>query len=220
MADTCNYHKDGKTITASNLDQIPKTSVMDLYEFKYLSRPAQISMAELKKLFEVLDINPALLDNPNDREKGVAQLLSKAQELANSAVLAANKLNNSFDLWGEPLANAAEVAMLQKACTAVRDEFSNYQAKFNTPAKLNNFSLSMEQVDTLAGQIAQMMKIPQFLDFKSGCADIVSYIANIEYIDLGEAFKAELDAAKAEFRSIRDSIMDGVSMKLLPRRLM
>lgn len=203
--------KNGKTITASNLDQIPKTSVMDLYEFKYLSRPAQISMAELKKLFEVLDINPALLDNPNDREKGVAQLLSKAQDLAKSSVLAVNKLNNSFDLWGEPLANAAEVAMLQRACTAVRDEFSNYQAKFNTPAKLNNFRLSMEQVDTLAGQIAQMMKIPQFLDFKSGCADIVSYIANIEYIDLGEAFKAELDAAKAEFRSIRDSIMDGVS---------
>ena len=203
--------KDGKTITASNLDQIPKTSVMDLYEFKYLSRPAQISMAELKKLFEVLDINPALLDNPNDREKGVAQLLSKAQELANSAVLAANKLNNSFDLWGEPLANDTEVIMMRKACSAVRDEFSNYQAKFNTPAKLNNFSLSMEQVDTLAGQIAQMMKIPQFMDFKSGCADVVSYIANIEYIDLGEAFKAEVDAAKAEFRSIRDSIMDGVS---------
>ncbi|MBQ8231031.1 MAG: hypothetical protein IJZ34_03735, partial [Lachnospiraceae bacterium] len=203
--------KDGKTITASNLDQIPKTSVMDLYEFKYLSRPAQISMAELKKLFEVLDINPALLDNPNDREKGVVQLLSKAQELANSAVLAANKLNNSFDLWGEPLANAAEVAMMQKACTAVRDEFSNYQAKFNTPAKLNNFSLSMEQVDTLAGQIATIQKIPQFVDFKSGCADIVSYIANIEYIDLGEAVKAEIDAAKAEFRSTRDSIMDGVS---------
>lgn len=203
--------KDGKTITASNLDQIPKTSVMDLYEFKYLSRPAQIAMAELKKLFEVLDINPALLDNPNDREKGVAQLLAKAQELANSSVVAANKLNNSFDLWGEPLASAAEVMMLQKACNAVRDEFSNYSAKFNTPAKLNNFSLTMEQVDTLAGQIALMLRIPQFLDFKTGCADIVSYIANIVFIDLGEAFKAEIDAAKAEFRSIRDSIMDGAS---------
>ena len=203
--------KDGKTITASNLDQIPKMSALDLYEFKYLSRPAQIAMAELKKLFEVLDINPVLLDNPNDREKGVIQLLSKAQELANSAVVAANKLNNNFDLWGEPLANAVEVMMLQKACTAVRDEFSNYQAKFNTPAKLNNFSLSMEQVDTLAGQIAQVMKVPQFLAFKAGCADIVSYIANIEYIDLGEGFKTEVDVAKAEFRSIRDSIMDGVS---------
>lgn len=211
--------KDGKTITASNLDQIPKMSALDLYEFKYLSRPAQIAMAELKKLFEVLDINPVLLDNPNDREKGVIQLLSKAQELANSAVVAANKLNNNFDLWGEPLANAVEVMMLQKACTAVRDEFSNYQAKFNTPAKLNNFSLSMEQVDTLAGQIAQVMKVPQFLAFKAGCADIVSYIANIEYIDLGEGFKTEVNVAKAEFRSIRDSIMDGVSGEIAAQKV-
>lgn len=203
--------KDGKTITASNLEQIPRIGADELYEFKYLSRPAQISMAEIKKLFEVMDINPALLDNPNDRDNGVSQLLSKAQELANSAVLTANKLNNGFDLWGEPLANTTQVAMMQKACTAVRDEFSNYQAKFNTPAKLNNFNLSMEQIDTLSDQIAQMQRIPQFLDFKSGCADIVSYIANIEYIELGEAFKAEVDAAKSEFRSIRDSIMDGTS---------
>ena len=202
---------DGNTITASNLDQIPKINVMDLYEFKYLSRPAQIAMAELKKLFEVLDVNAVLLNNPNDREKGVEQLCSKAKELASSSVMVVDKLNNSFDLWGEPLASAHEVAMLQKACNAVRDEFSNYSVKFNTPAKLNNFSLSMEQVDTLAGHIAMMLRIPQFLDFKTGCADIVSYIANIEFIDLGEAFKTEVDAAKAEFRSIRDSIMDGAS---------
>ena len=41
--------KDGSTLTASNLDKIPKMNVFDLYEFKYISRPAQISMAELKK---------------------------------------------------------------------------------------------------------------------------------------------------------------------------
>ena len=203
--------KDGKTITASNLDQIPKISVANLYEFKYLSKPAQISIAELKRLFEVLDINPALLDNPNDRETCVTELLSKARTIANSAVVAASKLNSNFDLWGEPLVNAAERRMLQKACDDVKDEFSNYQAKFNTPAKLNNFILSMEQIDKLAEQITQVFKIQQFIDFKSGCADIVSYIANIEYIDLGATFKTEFDAAKAEFRSIRDSIMDGIS---------
>ncbi len=200
---------DGKTVTASNLEQIPKIGAADLYEFKYLSKPAQISVAELKKLFEILDINPALLDNPSDRESGVAQLLSQAQKLANSAVAYASKLNNGFDLWGEPLANAAESALLQKACTVVRDEFSNYNVRFNTPAKLNNFALSMEQIGELAAQISQMKKIPQLLDFKAGCADIVSYISNIEYIDLGDGFKAELDAAKADFRSVRDSITDG-----------
>ena len=203
--------KDGKTITASNLDQIPKMSVMDLYEFKYISRPAQMSMAELKRLFELLDINPALLDNPNDREEGVKKLLAKAQELANNAVLADNKLNNGFELWGEPLANAAQVASLRSACSAVKNEFSNYSARFNTPAKLNNFSLSMEQVEELGQNIARMLIIPQLLDFKTGCSDIVSYIANIEFIDLGEVFKGEIEAAKADFRAIRDSIMDGAA---------
>lgn len=203
--------KDGKTITASNLDQIPKMSVMDLYEFKYISRPAQMSMAELKRLFELLDINPALLDNPNDREEGVKKLLAKAQELANNAVLADNKLNNGFELWGEPLANVAQVASLRSACAAVKNEFSNYSAKFNTPAKLNNFSLSMEQVEELGQNIARMLIIPQLLDFKTGCSDIVSYIANIEFIDLGEVFKGEVEAAKADFRVIRDGIIDGAA---------
>lgn len=55
------------------------------------------------------------------------------------------------------------------------------------------------------------MLIPQFMDFKNGCGDVVSYIQNIEYIDLGEAFKAEIEQAKGSFRTIRDSIMDGES---------
>lgn len=203
--------KDGKTITAANLDQIPKIGVNNLYEFKYLSRPAQISMAELKNLFEVLDINPALLDNPNNREKGVSLLLSKAQELANSAAWAANKLNNGFELWGEPLVNAQELSTLQNACFAVSNEFSNYSVKFNTPAKLNNFSLSLEQINVLAEQIAQVKKIPQFWNFKSECSNIVSYLANIEYLDLGKTFKDAFDAAKAEFRTIRDSMLNGVT---------
>lgn len=74
--------------------------MLDLYEFKYLSRPAQISMAELKKLFEVLEINPALMDNPNDREKGVTELLQKAKEFTNSAVVSGTADLQRVRLWG------------------------------------------------------------------------------------------------------------------------
>jgi len=201
--------KDGTVVTASSLDQIPKINVMDLYEFKYLSKPAQIAMVELKKLFDVLDINTALLDNPNDREEGVKQLLSKAQELSNSSVMSARKLQEGFELWGEPLANTQQVARMQKACTAVRDEFSNYSAKYNTPAKLNNFSLSAEQIEELSEQIALIKTIAEYTEFKNDCSSVVSYIANIEFLDLGSAFKQELEAGKALFRENRDSIADG-----------
>lgn len=203
--------KDGSTITASTLDKVPKTSVLDLYEFKYLSRPAQISMAELKKLFEVLEINPALMDNPNDREKGVTELLQKAKEFTNSAVVAERRLTEGFELWGEPLANQQQVNMMRKAANAVKDEFANYSAKFNTPAKLNNFSLTSEQIDELGKQIQLLKRIPEYITFKTECQDVVTYISSIEFIDLGSSMKSAIEDGKAEFREIRDSIMDGVA---------
>ena len=185
--------------------------MLDLYEFKYLSKPAQISLVELKKLFDILGINPALLDNPNDREKGVAELLKKAQDLGNTAVVLESKLASGFDLWGEPLANQQQVQMLRSACTAVKNEFSNYSAKFNTPAKLNNFALSAEQVEALGKQITLMQVISEYLLFKTECASIVSYISSIEYIEMGAVMKGEIEAAKATFREVRDDIMDGTT---------
>ena len=211
--------KDGSTLTASTLDKVPKTSVNDLYEFKYLSRPAQMSIVELKKLFEILEINPALLDNPNDREKGVAELLKKAQEMSNSAVVADRKMTDGFELWGEPLANQQQVNMMRKAANAVKDEFSNYSAKFNTPAKLNNFRLTSEQIDELGKNIELLRRIPEYLTFKTECQDVVTYISSIEYIDLGSGMKSAIEDGKAEFREIRDSIMDGVAGEVAARKI-
>lgn len=203
--------RNGTVLSASNLDTVPRISVLDLYEFKYLARPAQMAMAELKKLFDVLEINPALLDNPNDRDEGVKQLLKKAQETSNSAVLANQKLNNGFELWNEPLVDAQHLIAMQKACAAVKDEFSNYSARFNTPAKLNNFTLTFEEIDKLAEQIALIKTITEYVTFKTDCANNVSYLSNIEFIDLGANFKQKLEAAKDEFRSARDSILTGTS---------
>ena len=203
--------KTGKALTASNLDEVPRTNVLDLYEFKFLSRPSEMAMAELKALFGVLDINPALLDNQGTRVKGVEELLKKAQEVCNSAVLANTKINQDFTLWGEPLVATARMPQLKSACQNVRDEFSNYQARFNTPAKLNNFSLTMEQIEILAADIAMIKKINEYLVFKSNCTAIVSYMTGIEAVELGDALKGELAQAKETFRTIRDSIWDGES---------
>lgn len=203
--------KNGETITASTLDKVPKISATDLYEFKYLSKPAQISMAELKKLFDLIALNPALLDNPNDREKGVTDLCKRAQELCNNAVLLERKLTEGFDLWGELLTNQQQIQLMRSACTAVKDEFSNYGARFNTPAKLNNFSLTSDQVEELGKKIALLQIIPEYMAFKRDCGDVVKYIADIEFIDLGASLKSEIENAKASFRETRDSIMNGTT---------
>ena len=198
-------------ISAANLEEVARINVVDLYEFKYLARPAQMAMAELKKLFEVLEINPALLDNPKDRDEGVRQLLDKAMSTSNAAVIAYQKLNNGFELWHESLVDAQHLNAMQKACGALKDEFSNYSARFNTPAKLNNFILTFEEIDKLAEQIKLIKVIEEYVNFKIECASNVSYLSNIEFIDLGANFKQKLETVKDEFRSARDSILTGVS---------
>jgi hypothetical protein len=203
--------KNDTIITAVTLDQVPRINAMDIYEFKYISKPPKTTMEELKKLFEILNINPVLLDNPNDREKGVAELLKKALDLSNSTVRTGSILNNDFELWGEPLANATQIQLLKKAGEAVKEEFSNYTAKFNTPARLNNFNLTEEEVAILGKQIELIKVIQEYLIFKTNCASTVSYISNIEFIDLGAEFKSEVDNAKAVFREIRDDVMDGAA---------
>lgn len=203
--------RNGTVLSASNLDTVPRIGVLDLYEFKYLARPAQMAMAELKKLFEVLKINPVLLDNPKDRDEGVRQLLEKAMNTSNAAVIAYQKLNNGFELWHEPLVDSQHLNAMQKACEAVKDEFSNYSARFNTPAKLNNFTLTFEEIDKLAEQIALIKVIKEFSTFKTECTNNVSYVCNIEISDIGSNLKQKLEAVKAELRSARDSILTGVS---------
>lgn len=203
--------RNGKTLTASNLDEVPKTNVLELYEFKFLSRPSEMAMAELKALFSVLDINPALLDNQGTRAKGVEELLKKAQANSNAAVVANTKLSQDFALWGEALVPPARVDQLKRACQNVRDEFSNYQARFNTPAKLNNFSLTMEQIEALAEDIVAIRKINEYLIFKNNCTAIVSYMTSIETVKLGDALKRDLETAKDAFREIRDDIWNGES---------
>lgn len=211
--------RDGTSITASTLDQVPKISAAELYEFKYLARPAQLSMAELKKLFDLLDVNPALLDDPNDREKGVEELLKKAQDLCNSAVLAEGKLAEGFELWGEPLVNAEMLKRMRRACAAVRDEFGNYSSRFNTPAKLNNFRLSGEELDELAASVGLLRLIPEYLTFKTDCSAETAYVSSIEYLDLGDSMKAEIEGAKADFRRLRDGILNGAAGDAAARKV-
>ena len=52
----------------------------------------------------------------------------------------------------------------------------------------------------------------EYVTFKTECSNVVSYISNIEFLDLGAIFKQELEAGKATFRKIRDDIAEGISV--------
>lgn len=54
--------------------------LLDLLEFKYLSKPSGIPIAEWKKMFEILSINPNLMNSANDQKEGLVKVLEVAKK--------------------------------------------------------------------------------------------------------------------------------------------
>lgn len=198
--------RSGTTITASNLDIIPKTLATDFYEFKYISKPKDIQLAELVKLFDIFDLPAGLINNPSERETGLEQLLAKTGEIAGLAVRAKAKLTDSFSLWGEPLIGEHIADGYRMAISRVIEMFSNFGTKYNTVAKLNNFTNSMDEIIKLEADINMVHIVLEYTEFLATCSQNVSYMVNLECIEIGATFKNELENAKEEFRKLRDYI--------------
>ncbi|WP_243186892.1 DUF6079 family protein [Clostridium muellerianum] len=200
--------KNGTTLTASNLDILPKTGALDLYEFKYISKPKDIALRELVRLFEILDIPRGLINNPAEREKGLEELIKKTSALATKAVQSSTKLNGEFELWGEPLIGEHILSDYKQSIKRVVDEFGNFGNRYNTVAKLNNFGMSMEQVEQIGKDIESVEIVIEYDKFKNTCISNVGYIMNLELMELGADFKSKIETAKSKFREVRDSIND------------
>ncbi len=203
--------KNGTTLTASDLESLPKISAMDIYEFKYITKPKDIQLAELVRLYELLELPAGLINNPSQREAGLGQMLAKAQAAANMAVRAHSKLSGEFELWGEPLIGDHITQGYKQAATNVRDTFSNFSSRFNTVAKLNNFTYTMEQVEQLGKDLAVVKIVLEYEKFKNDCAADVGYMMNLERMELPALLTDAISDAKENFRKIRDDLPEDMS---------
>ena len=204
--------KGGKTITASDLDTIPKTGASDIYEFKYVSKPKEVQLAELVHLFEVLDLPTGLMTNQAQREAGLAQLLAKTKDIVNNAAKAGAKLSGDFTLWGEKLIPDHIASTYRDSRNHIMNMFANFGSRFNTVAKLPNFTYSREEIDQAAKDIRNMDVIMEYDAFRNELSNDVNYMMNLERMELGKTISGALDTARDRFHEIRDAIpeeMDG-----------
>lgn len=203
---------DGSKLTAANLEQrLAPANITaiaaDLQEFRYLSRPGKMPLDKLKRLFQILSLDAAQILDPNRQADAVKALTDRAQKLTNAAVRAQDTLNRNFDLWGESLAPSENIRKMKDACDKIRDELGNYRLRFNTPAKLKNFSLDDAQLDDLAENIKQLNFVKEFVDFRQGCLEAVTYAAAVENVP---ALNDDLTLVHRHFRVQRALILSKV----------
>jgi hypothetical protein len=202
---------NGKTLTASELDSIPSLNINDFFTFKHISKPKDLQLAELMRLFEVLGLSQGLINIPSQREEGVVQLLANAKEWVNAAVKAQHKLGTDFSLWGEPLLPQHLANAYLDAAKRVSAFFGDFGAKFNTVAKLNNFSYTADQINQMGQDLDAVRTVQEYEAFRAESAPLVGYLMNIEPMPLDSAVKRTLENAKDAFRKTRDDIPQEMS---------
>jgi hypothetical protein len=85
----------------------------------------------------------------------------------------------------------------------------NFGSRFNTVAKLNNFTYSMDEIEKLASDIAAVKTVLEYDTFKTECGANVAYLMNVEPLLINDGLKSKIETVKASFRQIRDSIGAG-----------
>ena len=162
------------------MDKLMRLGNLDLYEFKYLAKPKEAALAELKRLLEILELPEGLAVNNKELDKGLDKILDKTAEIAKSAIKYKNYINSEPTLWGELLLPEHIKNLYEPKISFVLNEFSNFRNRYNTVAKINNLSLTMEQLDEIEEGIKYIKILKEYEIFKNETEVLVGYISNVE----------------------------------------
>ena len=193
---------------ASNLDALAKENLSVLYGFKHIGKPKAPAMAELKRLFGILGIPEGLIVNPNTWDDAVKELLAKGKELFEKASRAYNALNGHFSLWGERLIPDNLLDVYKTNIRSVQELWGALTSRFNTPAKLQHFDYTTEQLDRLEEGLKALEIVGRYEEMKSICSAVVEYIGKIELLTLDDSLAEKIRQAKEKFFDVRDRLRE------------
>lgn len=195
----------GKTLDASNMEVIKEVSSLDIFEFKYLSKPKDVSTSQLNKMFKVLDLQEGLIYNPKTRDEASKKLVEKSINITNEAVLTLRYLEDRYVLWNDEMLSNNTKERYKNELNNLRNTFGDFNRKYNTAGKLNNFNLSEEEIERLKKGLDILNVLEALKKFKEEIVDATRYM---EEIEINSTFKERVSELKNEYEEIKNKLID------------
>jgi hypothetical protein len=133
-------------VDASNMEELRKTKLEDIAQFRHIEKPRTPPISALCALFEFLGLPEGLIKNPDTRDDAIKQLQPAVRSLVEDVVAAKQKLRTGYPWWGAPLVDEGEQEKYRKSLDALQAFLEKLQP-FNTPGKLRNFPFSVADVE-------------------------------------------------------------------------
>ena len=168
----------GQSIDPTNVAAGAGLGAEALGRFKTIQRPKATPIAALKDLFELLGINPALIDADADT---AASELQKAVVRSIDAALKAATDVSSTRLGGEPIWDGAEAASLIERVTQYKDDLDRL-TNLNSGGKLKLYKGTEADRTRMKDGRAAVALVRSRVDVIVELADLDRYLADAKLV--------------------------------------
>ena len=188
----------GKKFGPGDVEQLSRTTISDLVNFKHVGEPIGLPIEPLKELFELLDIPKGKLVNKNTRDQAVNELQVKVASKVEKLVIAQNKLHSGLSFWGRAILSDQEAAEWNTKLSGAKDFLESLQA-FNTAGKLNNFPHDVAAIQAQKPGLALVKDVDELVDLISQVGPQTAYLSIAEgVLPTDHSWQEDVQKAKAE----------------------
>ncbi|KYK31514.1 MAG: ATP-binding protein [Theionarchaea archaeon] len=192
----------GKKVDASNLDELTKMTVSDLIGFKHVERPKELPLSALVELFNLLDLRPGLIKNPETRDDAAKALCKKTGEILETVVKTQQVLQGNLNVWNVELLSDKEKERIQTQLSQLKQFLESLQI-YNTPGKLKNFKYTNEDITRQRKPLDMIKEVESVNKLLNDVQPLASYISEAEAIlPKDDTWRSQLEEEKTQLSAL------------------
>lgn len=224
----------GQKYDAANLEDLAKVQIRDLTEFRFVQRPSSTPLAALQALFELLDLPPGLVRNPDTHDDAAKQLQAAVALQLDSVVKALQHVQSGLPIWGAQVLEGQAQDSAQAHLSAYKGFLQGLQP-LNTGGRLRNFKPTVSEVEAQRPAQQALVRVAKLAELVAAIQPAATYLqlagevlaADDEWVGMARALQQEQlsklrdpeQQGKSNLRSSVLSSLEGLRRQYVQRYL-
>ena len=172
----------GMKFDATGLTQLAETSIDELVQFKHIEQPKDWNIPALKKLFELLDLPPGMVQLiTQGKVEPVQQLQKSITQKVEKLVHAQQNLQSGIHFWGRNLLTDDEVQKFRTQIDQAKTFLESLQA-YSSPGKLKNFRYDQKEISSHSNGLKLLKKVEILQELVTDLSTTASYLSTAEAV--------------------------------------
>jgi hypothetical protein len=175
------FQVPGERIDASNLELAARLPMETLTDFRFIERPRELPLAAWVAVFEVLELSPGLIRDPDHHIVAIETLQRQIEVEIGRAVRVLEAVRQGILFWQESVLQAGIQSQVNEALTSYKAFLESLRV-FNTPGHLRNLRHSAAEVREQAERRTLLRSVERLIETVMALQPLTAYLREAEAV--------------------------------------